>query len=428
MSLKKSKLDLLVRVRYSNPIPPPPCPPKLLEIPTNPMRYARPDFLNAIANDTPFPMIVDAECGMPLDLGRWECLWGDDVNDSALNPDPENLPSLDPKDRFLLGDPSANSVPYTNGTAPVSGSATSTPLPAHVPWLRKTEYLSREGVQRVTSAQETKPLPQHIDVSRSAQLRDIEASFAACNDPSHFDLSTLRHPNKQAVIAVESFEIFPDADIWANAYDLFRFNERPGDKPIDVEDPRVDCAILRPMESDGDHFLSYYLTKDDESALEFKERRRNSAPSTLEDEPKTTGFHLWRDFETVKIEQEVPNEFLLVIDNGDTQPNVSSGGEERLKGAYYKNIERKMTLKKRRTNVNEAYVDKWEVVHISHERMSKEELEEREELLAEVTDPAFLLSRDDVDADGEIDVDALGHQASGPGANGERGDVMADIF
>lgn len=47
----------------------------------------------------------------------------------------------------------------------------------------------------------------------------------------------------------------------------------------------------------------------------------------------------------------MPNEFLLVIDNGDTQPNVASSGEQRVKGAYYKNIERKMTLKKRRTNV-----------------------------------------------------------------------------
>lgn len=72
-------------------------------------------------------------------------------------------------------------------------------------------------------------------------------------------------------------------------------------------------------------------------------------------------------------------------------------------------------------------MDKWEVVHISHVPMSKEELDEREELLAEVTDPTFLLSRDDVDADGEIDVDVLGHQTPTE-AIGERGDVMADIF
>lgn len=70
---------------------------------------------------------------------------------------------------------------------------------------------------------------------------------------------------------------------------------------------------------------------------------------------------------------------------------------------------------------------KWEVVHISHEPMSKEELDEREELLAEVIDPGFLLNRDDIDADGEIDVDALGHQTP-TGAIGEREDIMADIF
>ena len=76
-----------------------------------------------------------------------------------------------------------------------------------------------------------------MDVSRPAQLRDIEASFAACNDTSQFSLSDLRHPNKPDVTALDSYEIFPDADIWANAYDLFRFNERPGEKSIDV------CAL-----------------------------------------------------------------------------------------------------------------------------------------------------------------------------------------
>lgn len=68
-----------------------------------------------------------------------------------------------------------------------------------------------------------------IDVSRSAQIRDIEASFAAATDD--FDLATLKHPNKPGVTAVESYEVLPDANIWANAYDLFRFSERPGDKP-----------------------------------------------------------------------------------------------------------------------------------------------------------------------------------------------------
>jgi RNA polymerase II-associated factor 1 len=271
-----SKLDLLVRVRYSNPLPAPPCPPKLLDIPTNPMRYARPEFLDALANDTSLPMIVDAECGMPLDLGRWESLWEEDADDSgectpdcscvrvqalismlqALNPDPNNLPKLDPMDAFLLTDPSTTPSSYVNGGHTTTGTTTSvTPSPAYVPWLRKTEYISREGVQR-TSAQEPYVHITHtwystptdflfvtrkhvmsapIDVSRGAQIRDIEASFDACNEG--FSLLSLRHPNKPNVTAIESYEIFPDADIWANAYDLFRFSERPGERPVDVRSP-----------------------------------------------------------------------------------------------------------------------------------------------------------------------------------------------
>jgi RNA polymerase II-associated factor 1 len=77
-----------------------------------------------------------------------------------------------------------------------------------------------------------KPVVSGIDVSHAAQIRDIEASFAACNDS--FSLSSLRHPNKPKVTAVETHEIFPDADIWANAYDLFRFSERPGERQVDV--------------------------------------------------------------------------------------------------------------------------------------------------------------------------------------------------
>ena len=47
------------------------------------MRYTKPEFLNALANETPLPMIVDAECGMPLDLGKWECLWEETADDSS---------------------------------------------------------------------------------------------------------------------------------------------------------------------------------------------------------------------------------------------------------------------------------------------------------------------------------------------------------
>jgi RNA polymerase II-associated factor 1 len=75
-----------------------------------------------------------------------------------------------------------------------------------------------------------------------------------------------------------------------------------------------------------------------------------------------------RDFGAVKVEQEVPNEFLLVLDDGKVKEEVKQetkvefndllNGDvkpplplRRAKGAYYKNIERKMFLKKKRAMV-----------------------------------------------------------------------------
>ena len=75
---------------------------------------------------------------------------------------------------------------------------------------------------------------------------------------------------------------------------------------------------------------------------------------------QATEFHFVRDYEVVKVEQEVPNEFLLVfdeggtIDNGDDDGEVTAGADARQAGAYYKLIERKMLLKKKRTEVREA--------------------------------------------------------------------------
>ena len=194
----RSKIDLLVRVRYSNPLPAPPCPPKLLDIPTNPMRYARPEFLETLANDTPLPMIVDAECGMPLDLGLWECLWTDDGDNSgecctwfdpgcslpfaslqqpervfwgfliALSPDPKHLPKLDPKDQVLLGDSAVGSSLFASSST--TGSSSSHAVPT-VTWLRKTEYItSREGSNRPSSTTD-----QYVPYSRCQNVDDYES-------------------------------------------------------------------------------------------------------------------------------------------------------------------------------------------------------------------------------------------------------------
>ncbi|KAL5531371.1 hypothetical protein ACEPAG_4248 [Sanghuangporus baumii] len=390
MSVKKSKLDLLFKVRFQNPLPPPPIPPKLVNIPTNPSRYAAPDFTASLASETPLPMVVDAELGMPLDLSYYECLWEEGADDSQINPDPEMLPPIDPKDAFMLVDApmSATNGTYSSGTPP-------TP---QVSWLRKTEYISSSVNRTPTVSYETRRTTADdlaaVDISRDAQLRDIEKSFKTAGE--ELDLSKLKHPNKPGVTAVESYELLPDAEIWANAYDLFRFSERPGDRAPDIPDPRLECGILRPMEADGDHFLAYFLPREDEAAENFVEMRRSGEIT------EETVFSFIRDYETVKIEEDISNEFLLVLEDGEGVKPEEDVKSQRKKGAYYKNVERKIMLKKRRAVQWDTYSDKWDAINLSLAPFTSEELEERDEARAEVVDPNYMFSRD-ADADGEVD-------------------------
>ncbi|KAI0251724.1 RNA polymerase II-associated [Lactifluus subvellereus] len=403
MSSRKSKLDLLAKVRYQNPLPAPPCPPKLLDIPTNPKRYTRPEFLDAATNEALLPMVVDAECGMPLDLGKWEALWEDGADDRALNPDPQYPPLLDLKDQALLLDPAASTADFGRHHGHGHHAGGTTPATPNVSWLRKTEYISRDGsapTPRAAATDITNLQNDAVDISREAQLTSIESSFAAARSAEQ--LGTLRHPIKPRLRAVATYEVLPDVDVWANAYDLFRFSERPGERGPELDDPRLDCAIMRPMESDGDHFLTYYLTKDDDAAEEFKESRADPRGiDALQEEEEATEFHFVRDYEVVKVEQEVPNEFLLA------------------RGAYYKLIERKMLLKKKRTEPIERFRDKWALVRVAHVPPSQEEAEERAEALAEVRDPMYLLhsadaeGEDDVDGDGDADADGEGEVVVG---------------
>lgn len=63
--------EYIARIRYSNALPPPPNPPKLLDIPNTGLasgQYTTPGFAARLARDQPLNIEADAELGMPLDL------------------------------------------------------------------------------------------------------------------------------------------------------------------------------------------------------------------------------------------------------------------------------------------------------------------------------------------------------------------------
>lgn len=63
--------DFIARIRFSNGLPPPPNPPKLLDIPNTGLasgQYTNPGFASRLAREQPLNIEADAELGMPLDL------------------------------------------------------------------------------------------------------------------------------------------------------------------------------------------------------------------------------------------------------------------------------------------------------------------------------------------------------------------------
>lgn len=63
--------DYIARIRYSNTLPPPPNPPKLLNIPNTGLesgQYTSAAFTSRLAREQPLNIEADAELGMPIDL------------------------------------------------------------------------------------------------------------------------------------------------------------------------------------------------------------------------------------------------------------------------------------------------------------------------------------------------------------------------
>ena len=176
---------------------------------------------------------------MPLDLGLWECLWTDDGDDSgescdpfnrdhglrfatllrykrvfllifiALNPDPRNLPKLDPKDQSLLGDSAGVSTLFVNSST--GGPSSSHTVPA-VTWLRKTEYItSREGATRPSSTSD-----QCVALSVHEDSDTDESPLVYQGKTWRKPPSTFQDQHKYAISRPPSM-LVPRTSIWAHS-------------------------------------------------------------------------------------------------------------------------------------------------------------------------------------------------------------------
>ncbi|CED84583.1 Putative RNA polymerase II regulator [Phaffia rhodozyma] len=437
--MSSKKIDLLVRVRYENPLPPPPFPPKLLDIPTSISRYARPSFTSNLAKAIPLPMMVDAECGMPLNLLGYPAIWEGDM--SQLNPKALH-PSLHPSDAYLLTAPTPDNLPVDPSSASssklVANGSSSTTITGglkpeahgHVGWLRPTEYIQNETKKaRSSAANGLKQLkrPENLDRSIEGQWKLIESSFEELEKSK---LEDMRFPGKPHLRAEESFDFLPDPQSWYNGYSLFRFQEAPGKELSDPdrvdEDLALSSAIFRPVLLDDETTLVYYLPDSEEvgrKAVEGMVDRGETGPSTDE----SYKYNLTRKYEVVdqQLRQATELGFILCTDNSSTEDqaeNGTGGKRKRSKGAYYHEYHSRTVLKKKRANKDPQAQDdqEWDEIHLTLHNPTAESLEERQETNSFLVDPDWAIKTKEAqlraaqaEAEAEVGGDAQAQTGSG---------------
>ncbi|KZZ97637.1 RNA polymerase II-associated, Paf1 [Moelleriella libera RCEF 2490] len=260
--------DFIARIRYSNALPPPPNPPKLLDIPNTGLssgQYTNPGFASRLAREQPLNIEADAELGMPLDLvGMPGVFDGDERSIQA----PDQTPAVHPHDRPLL--------------RPIAALGKPKVAEANVSFLRRTEYISsitpkrfEGGNPRALLAKARKPARLPLDAAADSPeviKRKIDRSFDIAKQDLR-DPKRVKHPTKKHLKLVEAIPLLPDLDAFpdSGAYVTVKFSNNPVASSTQY-DTRLLSGLFRPIDRTQAEEAAY------EAALEAHEHDPHNNP------------------------------------------------------------------------------------------------------------------------------------------------------
>ncbi|KAI5201161.1 Paf1-domain-containing protein [Aureobasidium subglaciale] len=389
--------DYIARIRYSNTLPPPPNPPKLLDIPGTGLasnNYTSASYALKLAREQPLNIEADAELGMPIDLvGLPGVFDGDESAIMAQDP----LPSLHPKDRALL--------------KPLSALGKPTAMNSGVSFLRRTEYISSNAaaVQRFESSTSKDLLRVRNDPKRrktqalnrddpiniirslvkgfdlaypedaytgqdsSTNIRGApitEADRSAWNKP--------KHPTNPNLTLLDAYPLLPDMDALplTGDYQIVKFSTNPV-ATSDSYDQRLDTAVLRPLGADlalhEDRIAAHkadptmpkplaewdydlFLAENESSVRGIKRKfdpndAQNDDQSLYDNEADGEGcfmFQRVREYETYQQAGDADNAY------GDTVALAlhDDDGVRLAKGAYFYPVKQRTNLRPKRKTAN----------------------------------------------------------------------------
>ena len=265
---KTFKQDMVVSIRYRNDLPPPPMPPKLLDIDTGGLaQYLTTSYASGLAKREEPNIEADAEGGMPIDMiGVPGYFLGDE---SAIMA-PEIAPALDPADQALM---------MSLEQLKTQGAKN------NVSFLRKTQYMHASGQAAKTTepfmrpsprAQQTpgaKAPPPPVPVSRDDPgniKRQIQKGFdiahpdSISSNPKEARANTItstersawdfpKHPENHRLTPLEIYPIFPDLETgtdMASNWQALKFDKPPLPALKNGRrDERIDVGLLMASEN-----------------------------------------------------------------------------------------------------------------------------------------------------------------------------------
>lgn len=243
---KDYKQDMLVSIRYRNDLPPPPMPPKLLEIPhTGLSSYLDPGLAASLARREPPNIEADAEGGMPIDVIGMYGYFEDDENSIMM---PQIPPAIDPADEALM---------LTYDQLKSGGKAIDSGFLLKASQLAATGPMSLGSGSRPAKRQKFTPSKQ-APVARDDKeniKRSITKAFEIAyptGDTTNTSLTAADrsawtnpvHPSgNKSIRPVSFYPIIPDLSLGGQC-SIMRFDRHPLPAHNGKRDSRLDAAFI----------------------------------------------------------------------------------------------------------------------------------------------------------------------------------------
>ena len=373
MSHKPVRQDYIAKIRYTNNLPPPPLNPKYIEYnTTNPIspKVEAEQLLSSLFRKENFQNLlgrIDDFSGLELNLLNNAGFFAGDstvVGQLSKNGQPVHL---HPKDRALLRDAGIGKI---NKSEP------------GVSFLRRTEYISERSLPKaahsVTAHTEEVKVNEKLKNNEShsldadAQLNAVEETFTAANS-TLLDVSSLKHPRKRHLKAVDAWPLLPDTQMMDNVLMNLRFL---GSASIDrelkdlkrkrgtafnekFERQKQESSIFKPINSEDGEWMSMFEVNDISQAEQVHQKLNSTAPEQpinlldLDDESASNyNFKFVHNYDMQYQEYPEVNQELAIKFIPDDEHKDTKAPTKKRKVAYYLPVTGKIELRKHRLSTN----------------------------------------------------------------------------